>query len=353
VANSAKWSIFRHLSEAREHYGLTSSEITTVQGLLSILEPGKGFMIYASNRVLSDRAHGINERTLRRHISKLVEIGLITRVSSPNGKRFKVSNTVGDEIIFGLDLAAFFARSAEIENIAVQIRSEKRDIRFLKARIKATLHNLQEILGECSLVREGLNLVRRKLGMQDLDQARRRFDELLQEVQSSHTTESLSTLSVDETSREEGYPCADLASETNKMPARDGQYDRQISYSKNTYIESDGAPNAHVARADDEALLKKTLACCSEALSLRREEIRCWKSLERLAWEIAGYCQISPALMQSAYEAIGAKEACITVVALLQRSVGQPIRSFPAYFRSITIGSKSADFDPERLLVAN
>ena len=322
AANLDKWRILRNLTEARETFGLGSSEITTLQGLLSLLEPGRGLMIYAGNRVLTERAHGINERTLRRHIARLIAAGLIIRNDSTNGKRYKLANSTGDELAYGFDLTPLFAQAEAIEEAATVARQTKQDLRFLRARIRAAIARLQAIAADPELIREGLNLVRRKLSLEALKAAANAYEAVLGTKPATQ---------------------AEASGATIELSVTDGQSVRHNSELNNNYIESDYAEN-------EDVLLRATLANCTEALSYAREEIADWRSLTNLAWEISSYCGISPNLMKAAENKLGSICASVAVLALLQRSMAKPIRSIPAYFRSITSGKHADEFNPSRLL---
>jgi hypothetical protein len=56
------------------------------------------------------------ESTLRRHLAKLVEAGLIARRSSPDGKRFRVGTD--PDLAFGLDLSPLFAAACRLSEAA-------------------------------------------------------------------------------------------------------------------------------------------------------------------------------------------------------------------------------------------
>ena len=88
-----KWSLFAELRTARSRFGVTDRDLTVLNALLSFL-PSRdlvedaGLVVFPSNVALSERAHGMAESTLRRHLAALVAAGLIWRQDSPNGKRY-------------------------------------------------------------------------------------------------------------------------------------------------------------------------------------------------------------------------------------------------------------------------
>lgn len=84
-----KWKVFNDVGEAKDVFGLQDRSITVLQALLSfypndeLSDESGGLIVFPSNNQLSLRAHGIAGTTLRRHLSALVDAGLIERRDSP------------------------------------------------------------------------------------------------------------------------------------------------------------------------------------------------------------------------------------------------------------------------------
>ncbi|MBZ3696042.1 plasmid replication protein RepC, partial [Phyllobacterium calauticae] len=92
-ASVDKWKLFRSLCEARALIGISDRALVVLNALLTFypqnaLSEAGGLVVFPSNVQLSLRAHGMAPATLRRHLSALVETGLIFRKDSPNGKRY-------------------------------------------------------------------------------------------------------------------------------------------------------------------------------------------------------------------------------------------------------------------------
>ena len=73
--------------------GLSDRTIAVLKALLSFhqettLTGGEPIVVFPSNKSLAQRANGMAENSLRRHLSLLVFLGLIFRRDSPNGKRY-------------------------------------------------------------------------------------------------------------------------------------------------------------------------------------------------------------------------------------------------------------------------
>lgn len=70
------WAVFRALRDTRSLFGLRPGHVQTLQAMLSFLKPGHGDTVFASNDEICRRIGGIDERTLRRHIDRFVELGI-------------------------------------------------------------------------------------------------------------------------------------------------------------------------------------------------------------------------------------------------------------------------------------
>ena len=159
-----KWRLFRALTEAKEPLGVTDRALSVLHALLSFHQEtaltlpaaikageadsaGSGIVVFPSNKELSIRAHGMAPATLRRHLACLVDVGLIIRRDSPNGKRFARRGQGGAiEDAFGFDLTPLVARSEEIENLAEEVRAENRAMALLREKITLTRRDIAKMI---------------------------------------------------------------------------------------------------------------------------------------------------------------------------------------------------------------
>ncbi|SEI19362.1 replication initiation protein RepC [Rhizobium tibeticum] len=138
-----KWKVFRDISEARERLGLQDRALAVLDALLTFYPDNElntecGLVVFPSNAQLSLRAHGMAATTLRRHLAALVEMGLIQRRDSPNGKRYAHRDRDGEiEQAYGFDLAPLAVRSAEFAQLAQDVVAER--IRFRRAKEALTI----------------------------------------------------------------------------------------------------------------------------------------------------------------------------------------------------------------------
>jgi replication initiation protein RepC len=159
-----KWQICRTLTEVRERLGVTDRSLSVLNALLSfhpetalslpkpragaaddpLAASGEGasascdLIVFPSNRQLGQRAHGMAPATLWRHLTALVEAGLIIRRDSPNGKRYARKDASGQERFsdaFGFDLTPLVARAPEFEALAEEVRATQKKRYLTKERI--------------------------------------------------------------------------------------------------------------------------------------------------------------------------------------------------------------------------
>lgn len=313
------WAIFRALRDAHQHYGLRAGQLQTLQAMLSVLKPGQGDTIFASNAELCRRVGGIDERTLRRHIERFVKLGFIQRHSSPNHKRYRLKSSDGASLSFGLSLSPFFKRAAEIIEVARQIQQDQRDRLFLRKKILTQLARLDEARGETEYTLGLRKILRRKLDLA-------MYQDLWAKIEDE--MDQLST-AVDKV-------------ETPILPANDGQNARQLSKSKKESIDKEGG------ESETRPSLQFLKAVCTEACSFSQHPIKTWSDVETHARTLAPMMGIDIQRFQKSIEKIGTWKASSAIFILLQ--MGHRIKNFAAYFSSLTNDKNCANFRPQQLL---
>ncbi|WP_084657557.1 helix-turn-helix domain-containing protein [Natronohydrobacter thiooxidans] len=149
-APTSRGQILPILRVVRRQLGLSTGDLLVLNALLSHLpcrDPKTGtdrpitpdmlLVIFAGNRALCDRANGMDERVLRRHISRLTEAGLVVRRSSASGKRFPLKRKGAIVDAFGIDLTPLFKRMAELREMAERETEIQDEIKNLRARAMA------------------------------------------------------------------------------------------------------------------------------------------------------------------------------------------------------------------------
>lgn len=127
----------------RKELGLTTNDLAVLTALISFL-PRKECeiqdsqrlaltVVFPSNASLSERANGLDERTLRRSLGRLSAAELIERKNSANGKRFPLRYGGVIRDAFGIDLKPLIQRYGSLATQALQLTEERERLRSLKA----------------------------------------------------------------------------------------------------------------------------------------------------------------------------------------------------------------------------
>ncbi|WP_320178902.1 plasmid replication protein RepC [Roseovarius pacificus] len=313
------WTVFRALRDTRSRFGLRPGHVQTLQAMLSFLKPGHGDTVFASNDAICRRIGGIDERTLRRHIDRFVELGFMKRHDSPNRKRYRVKSSEGQSISYGLSLAPLLARASELLAAAQEMENARRDRVFLRKQILTRLALLDEADPDNELTNQVRRVLRRKLSITE-------YRALLGKLEAH--CEQMST-AVD-------------APDTMKLPANDGQTVRHHSKSEKELKDLKSANN------DETPALQTLTTVCDQATSFATNSLRNWFDVERHARTLAPMMGIHESTFEKAARRIGSQKASCAIFIILQMS--SRIRDFGAYFHSITLGCRETDFNPSLLL---
>lgn len=101
-------------------------------------EEGRRPIVWASNHFLMEQT-GFSLATLRRHVRRLCEVGVIAMKDSPNGKRWGRRDADGAIVeAYGFDLAPLAARAEEFEALYADIQAERSECASLRNAITVT-----------------------------------------------------------------------------------------------------------------------------------------------------------------------------------------------------------------------
>jgi len=313
------WVIFRALRDSHTQFGLRPGHMQTLQALLSFLKPDHGETVFASNYEICRRVGGIDERTLRRHIDRFLELGFMTRNDSPNRKRYRVRSSDGQCISYGFSLSPLIERASELLAVAQEVENRRRDCIFIRKQILTRLAQLEEFHPKNPFISEVRKTLRRKLSVVE-------YRALLASTESEYDTTS-------------------TAVDTPKatyLPANDGQNDRHLSKSEKEDKDLRGKQTAK----EPDVLALTTV--CSEATAFATNMLRTWADVEHHARTLAPMMGIHASTFEKAKTNIGPQKASCAIFIMLQ--MGSRIRNFGAYFHSITLGRRVHQFDPSVLL---
>ncbi|GAA4219507.1 hypothetical protein GCM10022290_11510 [Sagittula marina] len=149
-----KWYLLRTVEAARVPLGLKSTSLTLLRAMLSFMRsdrvsPAKvdAHICFASNASLAERAH-VSVQTVERHISRLVDLGLVERVCSGNGKRWARRDRKGRVVLAsGLSVLPMLDRHQELSDIAEEHAVFAERLRTLRDRCALALANVKNTMG--------------------------------------------------------------------------------------------------------------------------------------------------------------------------------------------------------------
>ncbi|MFZ3182339.1 MAG: plasmid replication protein RepC, partial [Methylocystis silviterrae] len=398
-----KWRLFRALTEAKQPIGVTDRALSVLHALLSfhqetaltLLEadadeesdsPAPGIVVFPSNRELSIRAHGMAPATLRRHLASLVEVGLIIRRDSPNGKRF-ARRGQGGEIAeaFGFDLTPLIARAAEIENLAEEVRAENRAIALLREKITIVRRDVVKMIE--TGMEEGVRFASIKIDGQDIcdwEGLYRRYLTLSGRYGRNLSRTDLEALASDLVAfAAEIQKLLETHVKGQKRSANESQTERHIQNQitnipdlepslqegwaetsgpmpKEPKAGREGASEMEASSSgigDREPSPPRTYplgmvlqACPDIADYGKRGEISCWRDLIDAAAIVRSALGVSPDAWKQALDVLGEHDASIVIAAILQR--GDDIKSAGGYLRVLTAKAREGEFSLGPVLMA-
>lgn len=320
------------LRKAAPRLGIGTSVLATLDAMLSCLPPKRNHhTVFASNATLTFRRNGISERTIRRHTAVLQELGLLVRRDSANRKRFvRRSVQEGKVLRFGFDLTPLFDRLADIARQAAEVAQEEETLAYLRTKIRTAANDILDHDPEHEGATAARRLLRRKL---TIAQCETLLDSLASGPVAAETDAEVTN------------------SEARTMSGKDGQTVRH-HHKSNTEHTDKRAENAPAPTSplfsEPPVSVPELLAACPEAAQFSPGKIETVADVVRLARTLAPMIGIDDRNYQKALEHLGAFKTAATVWALMQ--FRDRIHKAGAYFRSITTGSRSRDFDPFQLI---
>jgi len=356
VPHIDKWALFRDLCAARHAYGVSDRDLTVLNALLSFqqgstLSDNDNLIVFPSNRSLSERAHGMAESTLRRHLATLCSAGLVQRHDSPNGKRYAARGAGGDVVrAFGFDLRPLLVHAAAIARNAAEARAAADRLRRLREEITVMKRDALKL---CCYAQDGglpgdwagieadlLTLhkaMRRKLAPDALIGLRREVQRVLGVVHILLRTEEMGGSDIqNERHHQNSTPDSSVFEPGLEKPRGEGR-------------EPDTAPQTP-QRAAPNLPLALVLKACPDILPYATEPIRHWHQLVALAGFVRGMMGISVDAWTIAQRDMGPEVAAITVAAILQRV--SEINVPGGYLRALSRKAADGAFSPGPMVMA-
>ncbi|MFF0952641.1 plasmid replication protein RepC [Rhizobium leguminosarum] len=386
----SKWKLFRAICEARPALGVTDRALTVLDALLTFypddeISEEKGLIVFPSNAQLSLRARGMTPATLRRHLAVLVEVGLILRKDSPNGKRYARRDRAGAiGEAFGFSVAPLLARAVEIENLAAQAVADRELLRVTRERLTVCRRDISKLIA--AALEEGVS--------GDWEGVSAMFRALLARIPRVATAEDLAPL-LDEMGllRAEIINLLERRTKTKKIDANESQIEhhKQNSNPQSTYElepsfetkqgEKAAADNDPNAGPSDERRLKQqkpsggmsnraggvadpgagpslksfplglVLQACPSILDYGPGgSIGNWRDLMSAAVVVRSMLGVSPSAYEEACSGMGPENAATVIACILER--GGHINSPGGYLRDLTRRTERGEFAIGPMLMA-
>ncbi len=361
-----KWELLRELSKAQAAFGVSERDLTVLQGLLSFfpddaLGGNAEMVVFPSNKAICERLNGMPCSTMRRHLARLVEAGLLQRRDSPNGKRY-VRKHGEDRVAFGFDLSPLYCQSEEIARAAEAVREAEERVRRLREVVSLMRRDLAALAEFGDEIQPGLGFwdqlrdkaaltaraLRRKLSIEDLAAYRADLEALLDQARNiidGPETEEMNT--------------NDARSERHHHNSNKESIDLEPALEKSGAAADvpDVDRNEPVADVDEQDTrhlpkipLHLVIAACPSLKTFYQGEIRHWHQLFDAACHVRPAMGISASAWEEAQRFMGPEQASIVVSAMLERF--EDIRSPGGYLRALTAKAAAGEFSCGPMVMA-
>jgi replication initiation protein RepC len=388
-----KWKLLRGVSEARDRLGISDRALVVLNALLTFypqteLAEANGLVVFPSNAQLSLRAYGMAPATLRRHLSALVEAGLIFRKDSPNGKRFsRKARFTGSEgagegadgrEAFGFNISPLIARACEIEELAQQVREERYRLKMLKERLSLLRRDIDKLIelgvealpdidwqAKHTLFRAIVDALPRQadsealeLAVDGLECLHLQISKLLENklnsqnmsANESHSERHKQNSKTQSTSdleprfrKKQGETDADYTGPIERAEAGGREGEGEVAETPDLGVESGNT-------AEKPIPLGLVLKACPDIANYAKGEIATWRDLMGAAVTARPVFGVSPSAYQDACEVLGQERAAIVIACILQRA--EHINSAGGYLRVLTDKAKAGEFSLWPMLLA-
>lgn len=361
-----KWELLRELSKAQTAFGVAERDLTVLQGLLSFfpydaLGGNAEMVVFPSNKAICERLNGMPCSTMRRHLARLVDAGLLQRRDSPNGKRY-VRKYGEERVAFGFDLSPLYSQSEGIARAAEAVREAEERVRRLREVVSLMRRDLAALAIFGEEIRPGLGLwdqlrdtaaitaraLRRKLSIEDLSIFRADLEALLNQARDiidGPETEEMNT--------------NDVRSERHHHNSNKESIDFEPALEKSGAVAdvSDGDTDECVADIDEQDTrhlpkipLHLVMSACPSLQTFYQGEIRHWHQLFDAACHVRPAMGISVSAWEEAQRFMGPEHASIVVAAMLERF--DDIRSPGGYLRALTGKAAAGEFSCGPMVMA-
>lgn len=320
-----KWDVLRDLATARTRFSLSDRDLAVLQTLLSFypgtkLDDPQKLIVFPSNATLCARLNGMPCSTMRRHLSRLLDAGLIARRDSPNGKRYRRSEGPA----FGFDLTPLACLAAHIRRLAADVYAEQQRIAMVREQL--------------SLLRRDLNALLVGTDAAELSHLPDMVSKALRRKMTLPQLESLHALLVEAVDK--------LASDCmlTDDPGSTDIHNEQHQYSTN----KKNPDSDKCIETVQDVSLAEVIATCDQLQALSEERIESWHTLVRVAERLRPMLGIGESVWRQAIARMGAVTAAVTLAAILQRF--DQIRTPAAYLNALARKAANGEFSAVQMI---
>lgn len=359
-----KWQLLRELSKAQAAFGVTERDLTVLQGLLSFfpddaLGGNAEMVVFPSNKAICERLNGMPCSTMRRHLARLVDVGLLRRRDSPNGKRY-LRRDAESAVCFGFDLTALYQKADEIARAAEAVREAEGRLRRLREAVSLMRRDLMALAEYgvetrpalplwadlCEAGADAARALRRKLSMEDLDRLRTDLstwlDKARDAIDGAYSTEMIT--SDDRNGQHYHNSNTDLhvlEPALNQGMVAGGPTDLPAEVPEDSV--EDTRPATRIP-------LHLVTESCPTIATYYQSPIRHWHQLYDAASQVRAAMGISPSAWEEAQRFMGPEQAAVVIVAMLERFAD--IRSPGGYLRALTAKAAEGQFSVGPMVMA-
>lgn len=321
-----KWDALKALTDAAATFDVTHRTLGVLKALMTFLpqrlitpQP-RSAIVFPSNKTLSERLNGMPDSTLRRHLAKLVALGIVSRHDSANRKRFARRNGQGSQIAFGFDLSPLAVQIAQLRQAAERAGRAHEALMALRAEVA----QLRQMVIETPLAEEARQVLRRKPEADALADMVARLEDAVTAQMSSCDVQN-------ERHIENGYII--ISDSETDVAQKNGPKKR----------------NSHEAQSADASLLE-VLSVCTEFRSYYPEPVAQWTDVIGIADRLTAMMGIDPPVFKEAMTQMGVKHAAVVVLCMLERF--GDIHNPGGYLRRLTQTARNGGFSVRPLLDA-
>lgn len=357
----SKWDVLKELGTARNAFGLSDRDITVLQALLSFHKGSDldiradQLIVFPSNKKICERLSGMPCSTMRRHLGKLVDAGLVVRRDSPNGKRY-VRTRGESRVAYGFDLTPLVQRFVEICDAAMEIRETHERVQALRETVSLMRRDLAGLaeLGATEQPSEGLWDALNDLASLSARTLRRKLDEAALEALRAELETALAK------ARDAWSAIANSEEmSTSDAQIEQHQYTNNLEESESSTVKIDSsAINSDVGNAqkynretDPSISISDVEDVFSEMQIYFGRPVRSWDEFEEAADIVRPMMGLSSEVWGLAKDRIGAQEAAI-VLGVMLRNYGS-YRSPGAYLRTLANRASEGRFSCSRFLAGS